>query len=225
MPMRAMRYPVGKCRILLGDDHTILRQGLRKIIQEQPVWDVVGEAADGREAVQLAVSLLPDVAILDIGMPLLNGIEATRQIVRRVKNVAVLILSMHSDETYIVQALHAGACGYLLKTAADTDLVRGVSAALEGKSFFSPAVARIMLDDYRRQLTQKGIVDRYETLSEREREIFQLAAEGRTNKSIAQLLSVSPTTVETHRASILRKLDVHSSAELVLYAVRRGVVS
>ena len=214
-----------RCRILLGDDHTILRQGLRKIIHEQPGWEVIGEAADGREAVQLAVSLLPDVAILDIGMPLLNGIEATRQIVRRAKNVAVLILSMHSDETYIVQALHAGACGYLLKTSADTDLVRGVSAALEGKSFFSPAVARIMLDDYRRQLTQKGIVDRYETLSEREREIFQLAAEGRSNKAIAQLLSVSPATVETHRASILRKLDVHSSAELVLYAVRRGVVS
>jgi DNA-binding NarL/FixJ family response regulator len=216
---------VGRCRILLGDDHTILRQGLRKIIQEQPGWVVVGEAAEGRDAVQLAVSLLPDVAILDIGMPLLNGIEATRQIVRRAKSVAVLILSMHSDETYIVQALHAGACGYLLKTSADTDLVRGVSAALEGKSFFSPAVARIMLDDYRRQLTQKGIVDRYETLSEREREIFQLAAEGRSNKAIAQLLSVSPSTVETHRASILRKLDVHSSAELVLYAVRRGVVS
>jgi DNA-binding NarL/FixJ family response regulator len=216
---------VNKCRILLGDDHTILRQGLRKIIQAQPAWEVVGEAANGRDAVELAISLVPDVAILDIGMPQLNGIEATRQIVRRVKSVAVLILSMHSDETYIVQALQAGACGYLLKTAADTDLVAGVGAALEGKSFFSPAVARVMLDDYRRQLTQRGVVDRYETLSEREREIFQLAAEGRSNKAIAQLLSVSPSTVETHRASILRKLDVHNSAELVLYAVRRGVVS
>ena len=216
---------MAKLRILLGDDHTIVRQGLRKILEAQPEWSVVAEASDGREAVRQTLALSPDVAILDIGMPLLNGIEATRQIVKRLPNTRVVILSMHSDEPYIIQALQAGALAYLLKDSADTDLIRGVTAAAAGKSFFSPAVAKVMLDDYLRHLTQKGIVDRYESLSEREREIFQLIAEGHGNKEIADILSVSPSTVETHRAHILQKLDVHSTAELVLYAVRRGVIS
>jgi DNA-binding NarL/FixJ family response regulator len=216
---------MAKLRILLGDDHTIVRQGLRKILETQPEWSVVAEASDGREAIRQTLSLQPEVAILDIGMPRLNGIEATRQIVRRLPNIAVVILSMHSDEPYIIQALQAGARAYLLKDSADTDLIRGVAAAAAGKSFFSPVVARVMLDDYVRHLTQKGIVDRYESLSEREREIFQLIAEGHSNKAIADLLSVSPATVETHRAHILQKLDIHSTAELVLYAVRRGVIS
>ena len=158
-------------------------------------------------------------------MPLLNGIEATRQIVRRAPTVRILILSMHSDEAYITQALQAGAKGYLLKDSADTDLIRAVNDVSAGRSFFSPAVARVMLDDYVRHLADKGIVDRYEALSEREREIFQLIAEGHSNKEIAELLSISPATVETHRAHILQKLDLHSTAEIVLYAVRRGVIS
>jgi two-component system, NarL family, response regulator NreC len=212
-------------RLLLGDDHTLLRQGLRKILEEQPDWEVVAEASDGRDAVRRALATQPDVAILDIGMPLLNGIEATRQIVRRLPNTRVLILSMHSDEAYIMQALQAGAHGYLLKDSADTDLIHGVTAVGAGKSFFSPAVAKVMLDDYVRQLAEKGIADRFESLSEREREIFQLIAEGRSNKETADLLSISPATVETHRAHILQKLDVHNTAELVLYAVRRGVIS
>ena len=212
-------------RILLADDHTLLRQGLRKILQERPDWEVVAEAGDGREAVRQTLAVQPDIAILDIGMPLLNGIEATRQIVRRLPDIHVLILSMHANEAYIVQALKAGAKGYLLKDSADTDLIRGVAAVASGKSFFSPAVAKVMLDDYVRHLTEKGIADRFDSLSEREREIFQLVAEGHSNKAIAELLSVSPTTVETHRAHILQKLDVHNTAELVLYAVRRGVIS
>jgi DNA-binding NarL/FixJ family response regulator len=212
-------------RILLADDHTIVRQGLRKILEAQPEWKVVAEASDGRETVRLATELQPDVVILDLGMPLLNGIEATRQIVRRLPRVGIVILSMHSDETYILQALQAGARAYLLKDSADTDLIRGVSAAAAGKSFFSPIAARVMLDDYLRHLSQKGIVDRYEALSEREREVFQLVAEGHSNKEIADLLSVSPSTVDTHRTHILQKLDLHSTAELVLYAVRRGVIS
>jgi DNA-binding NarL/FixJ family response regulator len=216
---------MARLRILLADDHTIVRQGLRKILEAQPEWTVVAEAADGRETVRLASELQPDVVILDIGMPLLNGIEATRQIVRRVPSTGVVILSMHADETYILQALQAGARAYLLKDSADTDLIRGVTAAAAGKSFFSPVVARVMLDDYLRHLAKKGIVDRYDSLSEREREVFQLIAEGHSNKDIADLLSVGLSTVETHRTHILQKLDVHSTAELVLYAVRRGVIS
>jgi two-component system response regulator NreC len=212
-------------RILLADDHTLLRQGLRKILQERPDWEVVAEAGDGREAVRQTLAVQPDIAILDIGMPLLNGIEATRQIVRRLPDIHVLILSMHANEAYIIQALKAGAKGYLLKDSADTDLIRGVTAVASGKSFFSPAVSKVMLDDYVRHLTEKGIADRFDSLSEREREIFQLVAEGHSNKEIAELLSISPTTVETHRAHILQKLDVHNTAELVLYAVRRGVIS
>jgi len=216
---------MSRLQILLADDHTLVRQGLTKILEEQPDWTVVAQASDGREAVKQTLQLKPDVAILDIGMPLLNGIEATRQLTRRLPDLHVLILSMHAEEAYITQALEAGAQGYLLKDSADTELIRAVSAVAVGKSFFSPAVARVMLDDYVRHLAGKGIVDRYQALSEREREIFQLIAEGHSNKEIADLLSVSPATVETHRAHILQKLDVHNTAELVLYAVRRGVIS
>jgi two-component system response regulator NreC len=216
---------VPKLRVVLGDDHTIVRQGIRKILEERRDWEVVAEAGDGRDAVKKVLEHQPDVAVLDIGMPLLNGIEATRQIVKRAPTVRVLILSMHSDEAYITQALQAGAKGYLLKDSADTDLIRGVTDVAAGKSFFSPAVAKVMLDDYVRHLADKGIVDRYDALSEREREIFQLVAEGHSNKAIAELLSISPATVETHRAHILQKLDLHNTAEVVLYAVRRGVIS
>jgi DNA-binding NarL/FixJ family response regulator len=211
--------------LLIGDDHTLVRHGLRKILEEKPEWEVVAEVGDGRDAIKLATTLKPDVAILDVGMPLLNGIDATQQIVRKVPETKVLILSMHSDEAYVTRALQAGAKGYLLKDSAGKDLIKGVEAVAAGQSFFSPAVARLMLDDYVRRVSGTGVADRYETLSEREREIFQLVAEGRTNKEVAELLSISPTTVETHRGHILQKLDIHNTAELVLYAVRRGVIS
>lgn len=215
---------MARLTILIGDDHTLVRQGLRKIIEEQPDWVVVGEAGDGREAVRQTLQLKPDVVIVDIGMPLLNGIEATRQITRRLADAHVLILSMHLDEAYITRSLQAGARGYLLKDSADTDLVRAVTAVAAGKSFFSPAVARIMLDDYVQHLADKGIEDRYDSLSEREREVFQLVAEGYSGKEVASMLDISPATVETHRAHIMEKLDVHSTAELVLRAVRRGII-
>jgi two-component system, NarL family, response regulator NreC len=212
-------------RILLADDHTLVRQVLRRILEEHPDWQVVAETADGREAVRKALELKPDVAILDIGMPQLNGIEAARQISKRAASIRVLMLSMHADDVHITQAVKAGASGYLLKDSADTDLVRAVTATAQGKSFFSPAAAAVMLDDYRRSLTERGIGDRFDTLSEREREVFQLIAEGHSNKEIAEALFISPATVETHRAHILEKLDLHSVAEVVLYAVRRGIVS
>jgi two-component system, NarL family, response regulator NreC len=213
---------MGHLRILLADDHTVVRQGLRKVLEECPEWEVVAEAGDGREAVREAERLRPDVAILDVAMPLLNGIEATRQITHRVPTTRILVLSMHADEAYVTQILKAGATGYLLKDSADVDLIHAVTAVAQGKSFFSPAIARVMLDGYVRG--DQGVHDRYESLSGREREIFQLVAEARTNKEIAALLNVSPSTVETHRAHILEKLDLHSAAELVLYAVRRGVI-
>ena len=215
---------MGRVRILLADDHTMVRQGLRKVLEERHDWEVVAEASNGREAVTLAEQHRPDVAILDVAMPLLNGIEATRQITKRVPGTRVLVLSMHADEAYVTQILQAGATGYLLKESADVDLMQAVSAIAMGKSFFSPAIARVMLDDYVRQLAEKGITDRYESLSEREREVFQLIAEGKTNKEIAVVLSVSPSTVDTHRGHIMEKLDLHSAAEIVLYAVRRGVI-
>ena len=211
-------------RLLVADDHTLVRNGLKKILETRPEWEVVAEAGNGREAVRLAADLKPDVAILDVSMPQLNGIEATRQLVRRQPNIRVLILSMHAEEAYIVQALKAGAKGYLLKDSADVELLRAVAAISGGASYFSPAVSKVLLNVYVRHLAEKGVTDRFELLSEREREILQLIAEGHSNKEIAALLSVSPVTVETHRSHILQKLDIHNTAELVLFAVRRGVV-
>lgn len=215
---------MSRLRILLADDHTVVRQGLRKILEARPQWEVVAEAADGREAVRQAEEVKPDVAIVDVAMPLLNGIEAVRQIERKAPGTKILVLSMHADEAYVTQMLRAGASGYLLKDSADVDLIQAVDAVAAGKSFFSPAIARVIADDYLRQLADRGITDRYELLSDREREIFQLIAEGKTNKEIAALLFLSPSTVDTHRSRIMEKLDVHSAAEIVLYAVRRGVI-
>ncbi|HYB94575.1 MAG TPA: response regulator transcription factor [Vicinamibacterales bacterium] len=214
-----------KLRLLLGDDHTLVRHGLRKILEDRPEWEVVAEVGDGREAIQKAIALTPDVAILDVGMPLLNGIDAAQQIVKRAPGTRVLMLSMYSDEGYVTRAMEAGATGYMLKDSLGEDLIKGVEAVSQGQAFFSPAIARLMLDDYSRRISGKTVIDRYETLSAREREIFQLIAEARTNKEVAELLQISPATVETHRGRILQKLDIHNTAELVLYAVRRGIIS
>ena len=212
-------------RILLADDHTLVRQGIRRILEEHEDWQVVAETSDGREAVRQTLELQPDVAILDIGMPQLNGLEAARQISKRAPAIRILMLSMHADEAYITQAVEAGATGYLLKDSADAELVKAVTAAIQGRSFFSPRVATVLLDEYRKSLARRGITDRFESLSEREREVFQLVAEGHSNKSAAAILGVSPATVETHRSHIMEKLDLHSVAEIVLYAVRRGIIS
>jgi two-component system response regulator NreC len=215
---------VPELRVLLGDDHTVLRHGLKRILEDRRDWRVVAEAGNGREAVAQAIELTPDVAVLDIGMPLLNGIEATRQIVRRASSVRVLILSMHSDQAYVTQAVQAGARGYLLKESAGSELIAAIAAIAAGKSYFSPPVAQVVFDDYVRGLTARGITDRYDALSEREREVLQLVAEGRSSKEIAQLLSISPATVETHRTHVLQKLGLRNTAEVVRYAARRGIV-
>ncbi len=215
---------MGELRVLLGDDHTVLRHGLRKILEDRRDWHVVAEAGNGRDAVREALALTPDVAVLDIGMPLLNGIEATRQIVRRAPSVRVLILSMHSDQVYVTQAIQAGARGYLLKESAGAELLEAISALAAGKSYFSHAVAQVVFDDYVKTLTEKGITDPYDALSEREREVLQLVAEGRSSKEIAELLSISPATVETHRAHLLQKLRLHNTVEVVRYATRRGII-
>ena len=211
-------------RVLLGDDHTVLRQGLRKILEDRRDWRVVAEAGNGRDAVREAIELNPDIAVLDIGMPLLNGIEATRQIVKRMPGVRVLILSMHSDQAYVTQAVQAGARGYLLKESAGDELIAAITAVAAGKSFFSPAVAQVVFDDYVRSLTERGITDRYDALSEREREVLQLVAEGKSSKEIADVLSISPATVETHRTHLLQKLGLRNTAEVVRIAARRGIV-
>jgi DNA-binding NarL/FixJ family response regulator len=212
-------------RILLADDHTVMRNGLRLLLERQPHLQVVGEAADGRQAVALSESANPDVVVMDIGMPNLNGIEAARQIVNRNPHTAIAILSMHSDESYVIRALKAGARAYLLKDSAEADLLAAVRALTEGKSFFSPAISKILVEDYMRQLESRGAEDTYELLTNREREILQMLAEGRTNKEVANMLNLSLYTVETHRTHILQKLNLHSVPELILYAVRNGIIA
>ena len=212
-------------RILLADDHTVMRNGLRLLLERPPNLQVVGEAADGRQAVALSESANPDVVIMDIGMPNLNGIEAARQIVTHNPRTAIAILSMHSDESYVIRALKAGARAYLLKDSAEADLLAAVRALSEGKSFFSPAISRILVEDYMRQLERQGAEDTYELLTNREREILQLLAEGKTNKEVAAMLNLSLYTVETHRTHILQKLNLHSVPELILYAVRKGIIA
>ena len=211
-------------KILLADDHNVLRKGLRRILEEQPDLEVVGEASDGREAVALNAKLRPDIVVMDIAMPLMNGLEATRQILQRNASVNVLILSMYSDENYVVQVLRAGARGYLLKDTAEEDLITAVRAVAKGQPFFSPKIAKLLMGDSIQRLRTEGMSDSYDLLTPREREVLQLIAEGKSNKEAAASLFVSPTTIETHRARIMDKLDLHSTADIVLYAVRKGIV-
>jgi DNA-binding NarL/FixJ family response regulator len=215
---------VGQIRILLADDHTIIRSGLRLLLEQQPDFKVVAEAADGREAVELVSKEHPEVAVLDIGMPQLNGIEATQQIVSREPRTNVVILSMHSDEGYVLRALKAGARAYILKNSADADLIRAVRSVSEGKSFFSPVISKMLLEDYIRQIRDKEVEDSYDLLTPRDREILQLLAEGKANKEVAKILKLSLYTVETHRGNILEKLNLHGVPELILYAVRKGII-
>lgn len=212
-------------RIVLADDHTVMRSGLRLLLERQPNLQVVGEASDGKQAVEVAAQEKPDVVVMDIAMPHLNGVEAARQIASRNPQTAIAILSMHSDESYVIRSLKAGARAYLLKDSAEADLIAAINAITEGKSFFSPAVRQILKEDYMHQLAEMGAEDSYELLTTREREVLQLVAEGKSNKEVANLLNLSLYTVETHRTHILQKLNLHSVPELILYAVRKGIIS
>lgn len=212
-------------RIVLADDHTVVRKGLRMLLESYQDLQVVAEAADGRAAVAMAEEHRPDVVVIDVAMPVLNGIEAARQILSKLPNIAIVFLSMHSDEGYVLKALKTGARAYLLKDSAEHDLINAVKAVTEGKAFFSPAISKMLVEDYMRQLQQRGAEDSYELLTSREREVLQLLAEGKSNKDVAAMLNLSLHTVETHRSNILQKLNLHGTPELILYSIRKGVIS
>lgn len=212
-------------RIILADDHNVLRDGLRLLLERQPEFEVIAEASDGRDAVNLAQDHKPDVVVMDIAMPGMNGIEATRRIVESDRNTGVVILSMHYDESYVIRALKAGARGYLLKDSLKADVIAAIRAVARGKSYFSAQVSRILQEDYMQLLTQKDKEDTFDLLTGREREILQLIAEGKANKEIANSLNLSLYTVDTHRSHILRKLNLHTVPEVILYAVRKGIIS
>jgi len=216
---------MSQIRILLADDHSVMRTGLRLVLERQPDFEVVAEASDGRQAVALAQQHLPEVVVMDIGMPNLNGIEASRQLTAALPQTSIVILSMHSDESYVLRALKAGARGYLLKESAEPDLIAAVRAVHAGKAFFSPAVSRMLVEDYVRRLQDREIEDSFELLTNREREILQLIAEGKSNKEMAAMLNLSLYTVETHRGNLMEKLNLHTVPELIMYAVRKGVIS
>jgi DNA-binding NarL/FixJ family response regulator len=210
-------------RVLLADDHSIVRRGLRGLL-ESAGFSVVAEAEDGLQAVRLCEELRPDILILDIGMPKLSGIEVAARAQKLDRPPGVIILSVHGDESYIMRALAAGARAYLLKSSTDEDLIPAVRAVAAGKPFFSPAVAAVLVEDFVRQMQQKGMTDSYDLLTDREKEVLQLLAEGRSNKEVATLLDVGLSTIETHRAKLMQKLDLHNTAEIVLYAVRKGLI-
>ena len=211
-------------RVLLADDHGIVRRGLRSLLESDPAITVVAEPADGLEALRLCEELKPDLLILDVGMPKLNGIDVAARAQKLERPPRTVILSMHSDESYIIRALAAGARAYLLKDATDEDLLPAVRAVGAGKPFFSPAVTAVLVEDYLRQLQARGLTDSYHLLTDREKQVLQLLAEGRSNKEVATLLELSLSTVETHRGNLMQKLNLHNTAEIVLYAVRKGII-
>ncbi len=220
---------MAKIRVLLADDHTILREGIRLLLSAQPDIEVVGEAGDGKEAVGKAHELRPDIVLMDIAMPGMNGLEATRRIRAEDKEIQVLILSMYEDQDYVLPILEAGASGYVLKRTATSELVSAIRAVYEGNSFLYPSVAKMLIQDYLRrgvggQGPPSGGQDPRGTLSERELEVLRLIGEGLTNQQIADRLFISIKTVQAHRSNIMEKLNIHDRVELVKYAIRHGLI-
>lgn len=214
-----------KIRVLLAEDHTIVRKGIRLILDSEPLIAVVGEAENGRQAVEMTEQLQPDIVVMDHTMPLLNGLEATRQIRTYCPEVKVVILTMHTNEEYVFEFLQAGAAGYLVKQSAPTDLVAAILAIAQGQSYLSPAISKTVIEEYLRQGTAKGRGSTPEKLTDREREVLQLLAEGYDNRAIAEQLHISIKTVGVHRLNIMQKLELHSTTELTKYAIRKGIIT
>jgi two-component system response regulator NreC len=212
-------------RILLADDHNIMRAGLKVLLERHAGFKVVSEASDGYEAIERAIASKPDVVVLDIAMPKLSGIEAAERIIGQLPHTAIIILSMHSDEGYVLRALKSGARGYLLKDSAENDLIEAIRVLTEGKAFFSPEISKVLAEDYVREMKTRGKEDRYDLLTARERQILQLLLQGKSNKEIATILNLSLYTIETHRRNLQTKLNLHSFPELILYAVRKGLIA
>jgi DNA-binding NarL/FixJ family response regulator len=214
-----------KIKVLIADDHTVVRQGLKALLEAEPDINIVGEADNGRQALRLAVNLLPDVVVIDVAMPQLNGLEATRQIIKAVPGIRVLVLSSYSDDEYVRQVTEAGAAGYLLKQTAAADLIRAIREARNGNAFFSPAISKRLLENYRETFLKGAPVGtRVDRLTSREAEVLQLVAEGKVNKQISAELCVSVKTVEKHRQQMMNKLNIHDVAGLTRYAISKGII-
>jgi len=212
-------------RILIADDHGIVRAGLKLLLARIAGTEVVAEASDGREAVRLAKVFGPDIVLIDVAMPLLNGLEAARQISRDNSRIGIIVLSMYMDETYILKALDAGAKGYLIKDNADEELANAILSVAAGRPFFSKVIAETLLEDHVGVMRRQGVRNSYDLLTEREREVLHLLAEGKSNKEAAAVLNLSPYTVDTHRTNMMQKLGLHNTAEIVLYAVRNAIIT
>jgi two-component system response regulator NreC len=214
-----------RVRIMIADDHPLVRSGLRAVLERDGEFQVVAEAADGYEAIELAVLHKPDVILLDVGMPRLSGPDAAQSISQKLPAARIVMLSMHSDEAYVLRALKAGARGYLLKASPEADVLAAIRAVAAGNAYFSPSITKLLVEEYVVEARRRGVEDSYDLLSTREKEILQLLASGKNNREIADLLFISVATVETHRNNIFQKLHLHNLAELILYAVRKGLIS
>jgi two-component system response regulator NreC len=214
-----------RVRIMIADDHPLVRSGLRALLERDGEFQVIAEAADGYEAIDLAVLHKPDVILLDVGMPRLSGPDAAQSISQKLPAARIVMLSMHSDEAYVLRALKAGARGYLLKASPEADVIAAIRAVASGNAYFSPSITKLLVEEYVIEARRRGIEDSYDLLSTREKEILQLLASGKTNREIAELLFISVATVETHRNNVFQKLHLHNLAELILYAVRKGLIS
>jgi DNA-binding NarL/FixJ family response regulator len=216
---------MGKITVFLADDHTLVREGIKRLINSNDDMEVVAEADNGRDAIRIATKTNPTVALVDITMPGLNGLETTKQLRKECPNIQILILTIHTDQEYVFQALRAGAIGYVVKHAPAEDLYAAIRAASRGESFMSPSISRVVIEDYRKRIKDGEVDYEWENLTTREREVLQLIAEGHTNKDVARLLNISVKTVETHRARIMQKLDIHDVTGLTKYAIRKKLVT